>query len=53
MQNQGDFKLRASSTDVIKRIAVIKSVIIKRVHCSSLNVISSLRGDFLHDDSCD
>ena len=33
MQNQGDFKLCASSTDVVKRFAVIKSVIIKRVHC--------------------
>ena len=35
MQTQGDFKLCASSTDVLKRFAVIKSVIIKRVHCIS------------------
>ena len=33
MQNQGDFKLCASSADVVKRFAVIKSVVIKRVHC--------------------
>ena len=33
MQNQGDFKLYASSTDVVKRVAIIKSVVIKRVHC--------------------
>ena len=31
MQNQGDFKLWASSTDVVKRFAVIKGVVIKRV----------------------
>ena len=34
MQNQGDFKLCASSTDVVKRFAVIKSVVIKRIHCT-------------------
>ena len=33
MQNQGDFKNCASSTDVVKRFAVIKSIVIKRVHC--------------------
>ena len=33
MQSQGDFKLCASSNDVVKRFAVIKSVVIKRVHC--------------------
>ena len=33
MQNQSDFKLCASFTDVVKNFAVIKSVVIKRVHC--------------------
>ena len=33
MQNRGDFKLCASLTDVVNNFAVIKSVIIKRVHC--------------------
>ena len=35
MQNQGDFKLCASLTDVVENFAVIKSVVIKRVHCMS------------------
>ena len=39
MQNQGDFKLCASSTDIIKRFAVIKSVVIKRVHCTIFDLI--------------
>ena len=30
MQNQGDFQLCASSTDIVKRFVVIKSVVIKR-----------------------
>ena len=30
----GDFKLCASSTDIVKNFAVIKSVVIKRVHCT-------------------
>ena len=39
MQNQDDFKLCASSTDVVKNFADIKSVFIKRVHCNSLSCI--------------
>ena len=39
MQSQSDFKLCASSTDVVKRFAVIKSVVIKRVHCISLSLL--------------
>ena len=35
MQNQGAFKLCASSTDIVKRFAVIKSVIINRVNRTS------------------
>ena len=43
MQNQGDFKLCESSTDVVKNFAVIKSVIIKRVHCiRRIDVISNI-----------
>ena len=38
MQNQGDFKLCASSTDVVKRFSVIKSVVIKRVHCTLMSI---------------
>ena len=41
MQNQGDFKLCASSTNVLKNFAVIKNVVIKRVHCSMLCFLRS------------
>ena len=38
MQNQGDFKHCASSTDIVKNFAVIKSAIIKRVHYIFLEI---------------
>ena len=47
MQNQGDFKLCASSTDVVKRLAVIKSVIIKRVHCICMKFHEAILNGFV------
>ena len=54
MQNQGHFKLCASSTDIVKNFAVTKSVVIKRGHCTKFDQNPQINSqDIEHKQSSD